>query len=64
MAERQKVWVAILRHVFEHSLLHLQADVCFRVIMSAFENNLLQRMFRAYDLFNDAFSIDDSMISE
>jgi hypothetical protein len=62
--ERQKVWVAILGHVFEYLLLRLQGDFCFRLIMSAFENKLLQRKFRAYGLFNDAFNIDDSMISE
>jgi hypothetical protein len=64
MAERQKVWVAILCHVFDYSLLRLQGDFYFRLIMSAFENKLLQRKFRAYDLFNDAFTIDDSMINE
>jgi len=64
MAERQKVWFAILGHVFECSLLRLQGDFCFRLIMSVFENKLLQIKFRIYGLFNDAFSIGDSMISE
>jgi hypothetical protein len=32
--------------------------------MPAFENKLLQRKFKAYDLFNDAFSIYDSINCE
>jgi hypothetical protein len=64
MAESQKVWLTILGHVFEYSLQSLQEDFCFRLIISASENKLLQRKFRACRLFNDAVSIGDRTISE